>query len=181
VLNKLGLLIALIVFILVQYGNLLSFLYERYGLFCLLRLLLLLLFVRAVRQEMASSSSSSSASSSSSGSSRVRRLPAYLEDSALEPPRKKRNTWVSKYDSEIVALSGEDRNAQDIAKIICTRHDADPAKVTSRVIESRLRYLKRNSIYPFKPVNASMNLRAMDLPNSCQYLYAALFEFIFFE
>ena len=104
--------------------------------------------------------------------SRTRRLPARFEESeaepsSLEPPKKRRNTWITKYDAEMVQLSNEGRTDADIAKLLCLRHDADPAKITPRAVESRCRYLKRNGIYKFAPVNSSINLQATDLPRTC--------------
>lgn len=116
-----------------------------------------------------------SASTSSSSSSRVRRLPSRYEESGVEPPKKRRNTWISKYDSELVALSNEGRTDTEIAKILCLRHDADPNKITPRAVESRCRYLRRNGIAKFAPVNSSIDLRAVDLPRTCFFTFSCFY------
>jgi hypothetical protein len=124
----------------------------------------------------------SSTSSSSSSAPRSRQPPVRFREVDLEAPPSKRprNTWISKYDQEIVTLARERKTPTEIAEILLKSHDLDPRKMTRQVIDSRLNYLKRNKLATLPPVNSSIDLRAVDLPQTCKFFVEFSFLFIFF-
>ncbi len=74
----------------------------------------------------------------------------------------RKKTPLAPYDDEMVRLSNDRQPPVKIAEILCVEHGLDPAIVNCKAVESRLRYLKKNSLKTLAPVNINSNLEATD-------------------
>ena len=79
-----------------------------------------------------------------------------------------RPSFLQQYDKEIVHLHNLRYKPAKIAELLCSQYSLDPKVVTRYGVESRLRIIKRNSLYPLAPTNAAIDLHANSaLPTTC--------------
>ena len=78
---------------------------------------------------------------------------------------------MSQYDKEMVELFNERKTVPEIAQILCVKHSLDPKLMNLQAVESRIWHLQTNKMYEFAPVNSSMNMHAVDIPQGCMHIY----------
>lgn len=77
--------------------------------------------------------------------------------------RKKRFS-LAPYDDDIVKYNNLRYPPSKIAEILCLEHELDPKLMNRKSVESRLRYLKKNTLRTLAPTNVMTNLAAVDDP-----------------
>ena len=89
----------------------------------------------------------------------------------------RKKTSLAPYDDEMVKLNNDRQPPAKIAEILCVEHGLDPEVVNRKAVESRLRYLKKNSLKTLAPVNINTSLEATDDPIAVCLCF--FFSFIF--
>ncbi len=79
--------------------------------------------------------------------------------------RKKRFS-LAPYDDDIVKYNNLCYPPSKIAEILCLEHELNPNLMNRKSVESRLRYLQKNSLKTLAPTNATSSLVAVDDPNA---------------
>jgi hypothetical protein len=89
-----------------------------------------------------------------------------------------RPSFLQRFDEEIARLYNNHYKPAKIAELLCSQYSLDPQVVTRTGVESRLRIIKKNSLYPLIPTNSSVDLRAFSaLPSTCiPFLFIVFIE-----